>query len=118
MFEFVWSDDGVACPRLNPGVPAWVAIPCDLLAAAVLVLLVLDPVGNLTPALVLLAIACVGLYGTAFVHISQPFQNPLRNLLRLESGAMELSVSFRNYQDPPCRLPSPHIMHSLPVAGL
>ena len=52
---------------LNPGVPAWVAIPCNVLAAVVLVLLVLNPVDNLTLALALLAVTCLALYGTALV---------------------------------------------------
>ena len=52
---------------INPGVPRWVALPCNVLAACALVLLLLDPDGNLPTALALLAPAAVALYGTALL---------------------------------------------------
>ena len=54
---------------INPGVPWWVAVPCNLLTGAALLLLVLDPGANLSVALALLGLAAVALYGTAlFLH--------------------------------------------------
>jgi hypothetical protein len=53
---------------VNPGVPWWVAVPCNALAGIALLLLILDPSDNLTWALVLLCPAAVGLYGTAVVR--------------------------------------------------
>jgi hypothetical protein len=38
---------------LNPGVPRWVAVPCNVLAGIALVLFVLDPDGNLIWAMAL-----------------------------------------------------------------
>jgi hypothetical protein len=49
----------------NPGVPWWVAVPCNVLAGAALVLLVFDPERYLTAALALLGPAAIALYGTA-----------------------------------------------------
>ena len=55
---------------LNPGVPWWIALPCNVIARAALVLLLIDPDGNLAIALALLGPAAVGLYGTAmFVYL-------------------------------------------------
>ena len=48
---------------INPGVRWWLAVPCNLLACAPLLLLVLDPAANLSVAL--LGVAAVALYGTA-----------------------------------------------------
>jgi hypothetical protein len=53
---------------INPGVPWWVAVPCNGLAAIALVLLLLDPDGNLPLALWLLGPAALALYGTALVR--------------------------------------------------
>ena len=55
-------------PIVNPGVPWWIAVPCNVLAGAALVLLVLDSEGNLTAALVLLDLAATGLYGMALAY--------------------------------------------------
>jgi len=52
---------------VNPGVPWWVALPCNALAGIALVLLILDPHYNLTWALALLGPAALALYGTALV---------------------------------------------------
>jgi hypothetical protein len=50
---------------LNPGVPWWVAIPCNVLACVALVLLIQNPANNLP--LWLLGTAVVALYGTTLV---------------------------------------------------
>jgi hypothetical protein len=50
---------------INPGVPWWIAVPCNVVAGIALALLVIDPVGNLTAALGLLVPAAILLYGTA-----------------------------------------------------
>lgn len=50
---------------VNPGVPWYVAIPCNALAGAALALLALDPSRNLTAALAILIPAAITLYGTA-----------------------------------------------------
>jgi hypothetical protein len=52
---------------VNLGVPRWVAIPCNAIGLAALVLLLRDPDGNLATVLRLLGIGCVALYGTALV---------------------------------------------------
>jgi hypothetical protein len=52
---------------VNPGVPWWIAVPCNVVAGTALVLLLLDPAANLTRALGLLSLAAVALYGTALV---------------------------------------------------
>jgi hypothetical protein len=49
----------------NPGVPWWVAVPCNFLAGAALTILFLNPAPNLAAALVLLGAAVLALYGTA-----------------------------------------------------
>ena len=54
---------------LNPGVPWWVAIPCNFLACVALVLLMQNPANNL--ALWLLGTAAVALYGTTLVGAGQ-----------------------------------------------
>ena len=43
---------------INPGVPWWLAVPCNLLAGAALLLLVLDPTANLSVALALFGPGC------------------------------------------------------------
>jgi hypothetical protein len=53
---------------VNPGVPWWVTVPCNFLAALALVLLIVDPHDNLVLALGLLGLAAVALYGTALVR--------------------------------------------------
>jgi hypothetical protein len=53
---------------VNPGVPWWIAIPCNGLAGAALALLLLNPADNLTLALLLLCPAALALYGTAFAN--------------------------------------------------
>jgi hypothetical protein len=53
---------------LNPGVPSRVAIPCNLLAGAALILVTIHPAENLTLAVALLVPAAVALYGTALVR--------------------------------------------------
>jgi hypothetical protein len=50
---------------LNPGVPRWVAVPCNLLAGAALVLLFIDSDRNLILALELIVPASIALHGTA-----------------------------------------------------
>src|SRR5262249_53196312 len=45
----------------------WVAVPCNVLAVAGLVLLIIDPANNLLAALALLALADVGLSGITTV---------------------------------------------------
>jgi hypothetical protein len=50
-----------------PGMPWWVALPCDRLALAALVRLLLDPDDNLVQALELLLPAAIVLYGIALV---------------------------------------------------
>jgi hypothetical protein len=52
---------------LNPGVPWWVAIPCNVVAGAALALVILDPVENLATALALLVPTSAALYGAALV---------------------------------------------------
>jgi hypothetical protein len=53
---------------LNPSVPWPIALLCNLAAAVVLVLLVLDPAGNLRLAVVILIPAPIALYGTALMR--------------------------------------------------
>ena len=50
---------------LLPDVPWWAALTCNILAAAALVLLAIDPDGNLLAAATILVIGAVALYGTA-----------------------------------------------------
>ena len=52
---------------VNPGVPWYVALPCNIIAPAAIVLLAIDPVENLGVALALLVPGAVALYGTALV---------------------------------------------------
>jgi hypothetical protein len=52
---------------INPGVPWPIALLCNLAGALVLVLLALDPVGNLGLAVVILIPAVIALYGTALM---------------------------------------------------
>jgi hypothetical protein len=52
---------------VNPGVPWWVARPCNVLAGIALILLALNPADNLPVALALLGPAAVVLYGTALL---------------------------------------------------
>jgi hypothetical protein len=49
---------------INPGVQWWIAIPCNVVAGFALVLLVIDPIRNLTMAIGLLGPAAIVLYGT------------------------------------------------------
>jgi hypothetical protein len=51
---------------LLPGGPWWIALPCNLLAGVAIVLLVIDPDGNLPMALALLGPAALILYATVF----------------------------------------------------
>ena len=53
---------------VSPGVPWWIALPCNALAAAAIVLLVIDPDKNLSAALMLLLPASITLYGTAMIR--------------------------------------------------
>jgi hypothetical protein len=53
---------------LNPGVPWPIAVLCNLAGVLVLVLLALDPAGNLWLAVVLLIPAAIALYGTALMR--------------------------------------------------
>jgi hypothetical protein len=53
---------------INPGVQWWIAIPCNIAAGIALVLLVIDPVGNLIAAIGLLGPAAIVLYGTALAN--------------------------------------------------
>jgi hypothetical protein len=53
---------------VNRGVPWPLAVTCNVLAGAALVLLVIDPGSNLFPALLLLGPATVVLYGTALAR--------------------------------------------------
>jgi hypothetical protein len=53
---------------INPAVPWWIAIPCNVIAAVALVLLAIDSERNLTAALGLLVPGAIALYGTAFVN--------------------------------------------------
>jgi hypothetical protein len=53
---------------INPGVPRPVTIACNVAAAAALVLLALNPGGNLWPAVGILAPTAIALYGTALVR--------------------------------------------------
>jgi hypothetical protein len=50
---------------VNPGVPWWVAVPCNILAGIALLLLAIDPAGYLVTALTILVPAAIALYGTA-----------------------------------------------------
>jgi hypothetical protein len=58
---------GLLARIVNPGVPWWVALPCNLLAGIALILLALNPGENLPVALALLVPATVVLYGTALL---------------------------------------------------
>jgi hypothetical protein len=49
----------------NPGVPWWVAVPCNVLAGAAPVLLYRNRAQDMTVALILLGVAAIALYGTA-----------------------------------------------------
>jgi hypothetical protein len=53
---------------INPDVPWWVAMPCNVLAGAALVLPLVDPIRYLTAAPVLLGPMAIALYGTAFIN--------------------------------------------------
>jgi hypothetical protein len=53
---------------INPGIPWPIALLCNLAGALVLVLLALDPAGNLGLAVVILIPAVVALYGTALIR--------------------------------------------------
>jgi hypothetical protein len=53
---------------VNPGIPWWMAIICNSIAALALALLIYDPDGNLSIAIPLLAIGAVALYGTALIR--------------------------------------------------
>jgi hypothetical protein len=53
---------------LNPGVPWPIALLCNLAGALVLVLLALDPAGNLGLAVVILIPTVIALYGTALMR--------------------------------------------------
>jgi hypothetical protein len=55
-------------PILNPGVPWPIALLCNLAGALVLVLLALDPEGNLGLAVVVVIPAAIALYGTALMR--------------------------------------------------
>jgi hypothetical protein len=50
---------------VNPGVPWWVAIPCNVAAGIALVLLAIDPDKYLPVAIAILLPATIMLYGTA-----------------------------------------------------
>jgi hypothetical protein len=50
---------------VNPGVPWWVAVPCNVAGALVLALLAWDPMRNLGLAIAILIPAAIALYGTA-----------------------------------------------------
>ena len=52
---------------VNPGVPWWVVLPCNVLAGLALILLALNPDENPKMALLLLGPAAIALYGTALV---------------------------------------------------
>src|SRR5262249_29028101 len=51
---------------ISPSVPWWVAVTCNLVAAASIIVLVIDPVVNLWLGIVLVAVAAIGLYGLAW----------------------------------------------------
>lgn len=52
---------------LLPRVPWWAAVTCNILSAAALVLLALDPEDNLPLAATIIVLAGVALYGTGVV---------------------------------------------------
>jgi len=58
--------DNMLVRILIPGVPWWVAVPCDALALVACVLLLLDPDTNLHWALAMLIPGGIALYGIAF----------------------------------------------------
>jgi hypothetical protein len=60
---------------INPGVPWWVAVPCNVLAGIALVLLALDPADNLVWPLALLGPAAA-LCGTALPAPVRKSQRP------------------------------------------
>jgi hypothetical protein len=51
-----------------PGVPWWIAVPCNVAAAVAIMLLILDPHDNLPIALAVFIPAAVFLYGAALVR--------------------------------------------------
>ena len=53
---------------LNPGVPWWFAVPCNVLSGAAIVLLLIDSGRNLIPALGLLVPTAIALCGTALAN--------------------------------------------------
>jgi hypothetical protein len=53
---------------VKPGVPWWVAVPCNVLSGVALVLLILDPDRNLAAALAILPPTAAALYGTALAR--------------------------------------------------
>ena len=53
---------------VNPGVPWWIAVPCNVLAVTAVILVVIDSDHNLTAALVLLGLAAITLYGMALAR--------------------------------------------------
>ena len=53
---------------LNPGVPPWVALPCNLAGGVPVVLLLVDPAENFASDTTLAVLAAAVLYGTAAVR--------------------------------------------------